>query len=47
MSECSIPTGGVTYLRSRDVARVVQLVPDYVSRLDPLLKSMFAVWKFF
>jgi len=33
MSERSIIIAGVTYLRSRDAARVVQLAPDYVSRL--------------
>lgn len=33
MSERSITLAGVTYLRSRDAARIVQLAPDYVSRL--------------
>jgi hypothetical protein len=33
MSERSITLAGVTYLRSRDAARIVHLAPDYVSRL--------------
>ena len=33
MSERSIHIDGVTYLRSRDAARIVHLAPDYISRL--------------
>lgn len=33
MSECSIAIDGVNYVRSRDAAHIVQLAPDYVSRL--------------
>ena len=33
MSERSIQIDGVTYLRSRDAARIVNLAPDYISRL--------------
>ena len=33
MSERTITIAGVTYLRSRDAARIVSLAPDYVSRL--------------
>ena len=33
MSTRSIVIGGVTYIRSRDAARVVNLAFDYVSRL--------------
>ena len=33
MSERTISIEGVTYLRSRDAARIVQLAADYVSRL--------------
>jgi hypothetical protein len=33
MSERSIQIDGVTYLRSRDAARIVDLAPDYLSRL--------------
>jgi hypothetical protein len=33
MSERSISIGGVEYVRSRDAARAVGLVADYVSRL--------------
>jgi hypothetical protein len=33
MSSRKIVIGGVTYVRSRDAARIVQLAPDYISRL--------------
>jgi hypothetical protein len=33
MSDRKISVAGVEYLRSRDAARLVQLAPDYVSRL--------------
>lgn len=33
MSSREIQTDGITYIRSRDAARIVQLAPDYVSRL--------------
>jgi hypothetical protein len=33
MSHRKIVIDGVTYVRSRDAARVVNLAPDYVSRL--------------
>ena len=33
MSSRKIIIGGVTYVRSRDAARAVDLAPDYVSRL--------------
>ena len=33
MSSRTIVIGGVTYVRSRDAARIVNLAPDYVSRL--------------
>ena len=33
MSSRKVVIDGVTYVRSRDVARIVSLVPDYVSRL--------------
>ena len=33
MSSRKVVLNGVTYVRSRDAARVVSLAPDYVSRL--------------
>jgi hypothetical protein len=33
MSSREIVIGDLTYIRSRDAARIVQLAPDYVSRL--------------
>ena len=33
MSERSLTIDGIEFVRSRDAARVVQLAPDYVSRL--------------
>ena len=33
MSERTVRIQGIEYLRSRDAARLVQLAPDYVSRL--------------
>ena len=33
MSTRKLVIDGITYLRSRDAARIVQLAPDYVSRL--------------
>jgi hypothetical protein len=33
MSSRTLVVDGVTYVRSRDAARAVQLAPDYVSRL--------------
>ena len=33
MSSQKIAVDGIPYIRSRDAARVVQLAPDYISRL--------------
>ena len=33
MSTRKLVIDGITYLRSRDAARIVQLAPDYISRL--------------